>query len=375
MKRFFLGMAAEYGAHKRTAQHVFTHGRAEDIEELTQYLSEHYGGTAVTCKNGRSGLALALKAYFKKGDKVLVNGFTCYAVYEAVKAAGLTPVFVDITREDLNFDLKALEKVAKSSGAKGIIVQNSLGNPVDMRKIEQIAGRHHLTIIEDLAHSAGVRYPDGREAGTVGAATALSFGKDKSVDTINGGAVIFREESEHMPEMPRARARASDTLRARFYPMFGAICRGLTAVHLGGVVMRCLTKIHWVEKSADNRLDETRQISRFEARLALSQLRDLRKNGEPPIREFCLVNGREEVLEKLKKAGYYFDSIWYKKPVAPDRYYKKIHFDESACPTGVYVAEHIINLPTYYSRGDLRQAREIIKPYVVVEEGKNGKVD
>ena len=83
---------------------------------------------------------------------------------------------------------------------------------------------------------------------------------------------------------------------------------------------------------------------------------------------------REKVLEMLKKAGYYFDSIWYKKPVAPERYYKKVHFNEAECPSSVYIAEHIINLPTYYSRGDLKRAREIIKPYII-NEGKNGKVE
>lgn len=374
MKRFFLGMAAEYGASRRTARHTFCHGRARDIEELKKYLGERYSGEAITCKNGRSGLALALRAFFKRGEKVLVNGFTCYAVYEGIQAAGLIPVFVDISQEDLNFDYQALEKAAKESQASGIIIQNSLGNPVDIGRIESLAKKYHLTIIEDLAHSAGVKYEDGREAGTVGAAVAFSFGKDKSVDTVNGGAVVFREETKQKVGMPHERARASDTLRARFYPMLAGLCRGLTAIHLGGILMRLLVKIHWVEKSADNHLDTTRQISRFEARLALEQFRGFREAGERPIREFVLVREREKVLEMLKKAGYYFDSIWYKKPVAPERYYKKVHFNEAECPSSVYTAEHIINLPTYYSRGDLKRARKIIKPYII-NEGKNGKVE
>lgn len=374
MRRFFLGMAAKYGVSKQTARHFFAHGRVQDIEELTEFLSEHYGGTAYACKNGRSGLALALKAYFQRGEKVLVNGFTCYAVYEAIRAAGLTPVFVDISQEDLNFDVVALEKAAENSGAKGVIVQNSLGNPVNMGEIERLAKKYHLIIIEDLAHSVGVKYSDGREAGTVGAATALSFGKDKSIDTINGGAVVFRESPKRQIKTPPDRARASDTLRARFYPVLAGMCRGLTVIHLGGILMRLLVKIHWVEKSADNHLDTTRQISRFEARLALERFKNLKKSGEPPIREFILVNDREELMGELKRAGYYFDSIWYKKPVAPGRYYEQVHFPEAECPNSVYVAEHIINLPTYYSRGDLKRAREIIKPYII-KEGKNGKME
>lgn len=131
--------------------------------------------------------------------------------------------------------------------------------------------------------------------------------------------------------------------------------------------MRSLVKIHWVEKSADNRLDLERRISRFEAKLALRQFEQLKRGGEPPIREFAFVEDRGEVLKELAQAGYYFDGLWYKQPVSPERYYKKVHFPEDKCPNAVFVAEHIVNLPTYYARSDLKQAREIIKKHKVKE--------
>ena len=74
----------------------------------------------VLCKNGRSALCLALKAYFQPGDAVIVNGFTCYAVYEAIRAAGLTPIWADISREDLNFDLNALNAKLDASFASSL---------------------------------------------------------------------------------------------------------------------------------------------------------------------------------------------------------------------------------------------------------------
>ncbi len=347
--------------------HTLARGRQKDCSKLVDFLAQKYDGRAILTKNGRSALAIALKAYFDKGDKVIVNGFTCYAVYEAVKAAGLEPVFVDINAKDLNFDKKSLEKAAGE--ARGIIVQNSLGYPADINLVEKLAKKHKLVIIEDLAHSAGLKYPDGREAGTVGAATALSFGKDKAIDTVSGGAVILREEAKHEVAAPRKRATISDTLRARFYPFFGAMCRWLAPVHLGGPLMRCLLKIHWVERSADNRLDIERQISRFEARLALEQLEHLRKHAEWPLREFYLVDKRDEVLDRLKQAGYYFDGFWYEKPVSPERYYKKTHFPEKDCPEAVKIAEQIINFPTYYTDEELKPAREIVKPYLIKQTG------
>ncbi|MBR2840198.1 DegT/DnrJ/EryC1/StrS aminotransferase family protein [Candidatus Saccharibacteria bacterium] len=374
MKHFFLGMAANYGGSE-WAKHTFAVGRKWDCDELKRYLAKRYSGEAILCKNGRSALCLGLKAYFEPGDAVLVNGFTCYAVYEAVKAAGLVPVFVDISKDDLNFDMTKLEASIKSGDSlarqghhiKGVIVQNTLGNPVDIKAVEKFAKKHHLTIIEDLAHSAGVRYDDKREAGTVGAAAVWSFGKDKAIDTISGGAVVLRAPIKHKVQEPSDAPRPSDYWRARMYPTFGVICRGLSYVRLGGALMRGLVKIHWVEKSADNKLDLKRRPSKFEAKLALEQLKKMRKNGEPPLREFCFVRDRAELLVKLQKKGYYFGGFWYEKPVSPTRYYKKVHFPEKECPNAVWVAEHILNLPTYYTRRDLMLARRIIKKYLEEE--------
>lgn len=135
--------------------------------------------------------------------------------------------------------------------------------------------------------------------------------------------------------------------------------------------MRFLVKIHWVERSADNRLDLERRPSKFEAKLALEQLRELRRSGEPPLREFCLVRDREELLGKLQEKGYYFGGFWYEKPVSPVRYYKKVHFPEAECPNAVWMAEHILNLPNCYTGRDLALARKLIKKYLIAE-GEDG---
>lgn len=367
MRHYFLGMAANYRGG-RWFSHLFTMGRKKDLTNLESFLGQKYGGEALLCKNGRSGLAFALKAFFQPGDAVIVNGFTCFAVYEAIKKAGLTPVFVDIENEDLNFSIKTLEK-ALPAKPKGIIVQNTLGNPVDIKAISKFAKEHDLIMIEDLAHSAGVKYPDGEEAGTVGAATVLSFGKDKSIDTVSGGAVIFRAPYDKKTiKAPSKAPRPSDHLRARLYPMFGAFCRTLTYIHLGGAMMRLFVKLHWVEKSADNRLDLTRRISKFEAKLALRQLENLKNSGESPLRIFYLVEDRAELLKKLTSRGYYFGGFWYEKPVSPERYYKRVHFDEAGCPNAVSVSEHIINIPTNYSKNELAPAFQLIKNHL--KEGK-----
>ena len=365
MHYYFLGQAANYSRKARLA-HTFAFGRKRDYRALTKALAKKYSGTAILTKNGRSALCLALKNLLPADSEVIVNGFTCYAVYEAIKAAKMQPVFADINPETLHYDDKILnftiESVKKvlTPKTKAIIIQNTLGNPIDIVAFEKFARDHKLVIIEDLAHCTGVKYPDGREAGTVGDATALSFGKDKAIDTISGGAVILRAPLEKDVQTPNKRPKFADHFRARYYPLFGGISRGLQHIKLGGAWLTLLRKIHFIERSADNKLDLTRRPSYFEAKLALKQIENPKKM---PIREFYLVKNREELLEKLKKRGFYFDGFWYEKPVSPARYYKKVHFDEAACPVATEVAATIINLPTHYPKEKLTPAIKIIKEY------------
>ncbi len=486
MKHHFLGLAANLGA-KEIWRHTFVVGTEADRSKLRAYLAERYGGETgregetgyageagrgdevryrsgakcesearygggagrgseagcgsevILTKNGRTGLAIALRTLLQPGDGVLVNGFTCYAVYEALEAAGVRPVWADISALDLNFTVDTLraalkreaalrEKVGvkleneatgergqgarggrllgkslgERAGVKAIVVQNTFGNPVEMGKIERFAKRNGLIVIEDLAHAAGVRYPDGREAGTVGAATVLSFGKDKAIDTTSGGAVIIRgvvkntgtgvgigvesgaengagaeraEISERtgtaavvrtgVAAEPKKRPRVSEVLRARFYPLFGAMTRGLSYLHLSGPFMRMLLKLHWVEKSADNRLDFETKIAKFEAKLALRQLKELPEQGREPLRRFCLVRDRDEVLQKLQAKGYYFGGFWYEKPVSPVRYYDEVNFPEEECPVATEVAREIVNFPSYYEAEELKEAQRIVERYEV----------
>ena len=363
MKRhYFLGLAA--GRKIGAAKQLFTIGRKKHLVKLEEALSKRYDGTAILCKNGRSGLTIALESYFKKGDGIIVNGFTCYAVVEAIEAAGCVPVYADISKDTLNFSSDTLKKI--TSPVRGIIIQNTLGIPVDIVEIEKFAKKNKLLIIEDLAHCAGVRYPDRREAGTVGVATVLSFGKDKSIDTTSGGAVVLRdtELSHREAEATRlASPKFCDSARARWYPTLATWCRGLARLHLCGALMRLFVKIHFVEKSADNKLDTSKRCTKWQAKLALEQVKDLRRTGEGKIRDFYLVNDRDKCLKELKKAGFHFDGFWYERPVSPVRYYKKVHFPEKECPVATEVAAQIINFPRYYPKMKLEKAYKIIKSY------------
>lgn len=430
----FIGQAANYRGGD-IVRHLFASGSKRDSLRLREYLAKRYTPNEAAFEqntttnrherdtptsetisnhltisdvylyhNGRSALAAALKATIPKGSGVLVNGFTCHAVAEAIRAAGCTPVYTDIQPDTLHFNVenlkKALErhstpkKSPQSSTSKtsapdtstpsastpnaapirALIVQNTLGIPIDIAPVEDFAKQHNLIIIEDLAHCAGRTYPDGREVGTVGTATALSFGKGKSVDTISGGALILRDRQsiETQPKRPANAPKLSDRLRDRWYPLFGRLIRTLYYIRLNKVFTGILLKLRWISRSADADLSTSVHLPHWQAKLALRQLQILGNNPQhdAPLRTFAFVKNRDHVLTKLEKNGYKFDEFWYEVPVSPVRYYQNQHFPEKDCPMSVWVAQHIINFPSFYPEEKLKTAHQIaksakIKPEVI----------
>ena len=362
----FIGKAANYRSGD-IWRHTFAWGTQKHSEQLRQHLAKRYDSTpnrVVLYQSGRSAICAGLKQLLPKDSEVIINGFTCYAVVEAVTTAGCTPVFADIIAKNLHFSAKTLTDVLKKHPkAKAIIIQNSLGYPVDIAKIEKIAKKYKLLIIEDLAHCTGVKYPDGREVGTVGIATMLSFGKGKSIDTITGGALILRDKSVKMPSQPSRKPKTSDRLRSRWYPVFGACMRGLAHLHLDKLFTGVLRAFHWIEPSADTGLKLDARLTHWQAKLALRQLEKLPANGRGPLRSFVLTKNREDLLDELRQNGFRFEEIWYDPAVSPERYFKKVHYLLAECPNSVRISKEIINIPLYYSAKELESAVEIINRY------------
>lgn len=364
--RLFLGQAANYKA-KDVLRHTFSFATKRSAVELRDYLAEKYGTArdrVVLMNNGRSAIAAGLKLTVPSGAEVIINGFTCYAVLQAIEKAGCVPVYADIDQKTLNFSRKTLEKVLKNHPkAKAVVIQNTLGIMINITEIEKIADEHGLVIVEDLAHCAGMRYADGREVGSVGAVAALSFGKGKSLDTITGGALIVNDRSLNLPTQATKHPKLSDSLRARWYPLLAAIGRGMSRVHLQKYWYGPLIKMHFIERAVDAKLSLRQRPAYWQDKLVLRQLKQIGDKSAMPIRTHLFVRDRGELIEKLDRNGYNFREIWYDVPVSPVRYYKKVNFPEEECPAAVKTAKEIINLPTYYEKGELHGAFQIIKEY------------
>ena len=365
MKHYFLGQASNFRGFS-PLKHLFAHGKSSDEKALIDYLAEHYHSVpsqVFLTMNGRSAITMALKSFnLKKHSSVLINGFTCYAVVQAVKAAGFTPVYADIDENTLNFTPEELKKHLKKHNISAIIIQNTLGLPADYRELVSIATENGIRVIEDMAHCVGIHYPSGVEMGTIGDAACLSFGKGKSLDSITGGACILRGDIPSLPARPHKRPRLSDNLRARWYPIFGAIGRFFDSLGVSKYWYGPLIRLHFITRAVDVGVDLTTRPAYWQDKLVLLQLKFLIMSPKP-IRTHYLVRDRATVIDELLSHGYNFKEIWYDVPVSPVRYYASLHFPEKECPIATSVSREIINIPTYYDKSELKPALDIIKKY------------
>ena len=381
-KHYFLGQAASFRI-KKTFSFLFSFGTRQDFDELKQDLAEKYQvkkSQVYLFHSGRTAITLALLSQIPKEAKqdsknpkeqpaVVITSLTCFAVVQAVKTAGYQPVFLDIDPKTLHFNAATLEKALnKYPNIQAVIVQNNLGLPCDMKNIQAVAKAHKLFLIEDLAHSLDIEYSDDVTAGSLGDAVVLSFGKGKSLDASSGGALILRKTSKNKllsdPQIGNSRPKLSDSLRDRFYPFFGLLSRILSYLpagkyNLGQRLMGLLVKLNFVHRSADAELDFYHRMTYWQAKYIRQEL----KSFHAPrglIRVPVFVQNQHKTLERLKKAGFYFDEVWYDTPVAPKRYFNKSGFNPADCPVATLVSGHLINLPVHYSMQELSLARQII---------------
>ena len=156
-------------------------------EALEAYLDV---GDIALFTNGHNALECVFEAMGLSG-KVITTPFTFASTTHAIVRKGLEPVFADIRPEDFTMDPASVERLIDDRTC-AIVPVHVYGNLCDVDAIQQIADAHGLKVIYDAAHAFGVRR-DGVSAATFGDASMFSFHATKVFNTIEGGAVCFRD--------------------------------------------------------------------------------------------------------------------------------------------------------------------------------------
>ena len=150
---------------------------------------------AIACSNGSSAIFISLLALgIGRGDEVITSPFTFFATAEMIALTGAKPVFVDIDEKTYNID-PSLIQAAITPKTKAIMPVSLFGQIADMKRINQIAAKHGLTVIEDAAQSFGAKQGGARSCSLSKLATT-SFFPAKPLGCYGDGGAIFTSDDE-----------------------------------------------------------------------------------------------------------------------------------------------------------------------------------
>ena len=148
----------------------------------------------IATSSGTNALWVALKAGgVSAGDEVIIPPYTFIATASAVLMANAVPVFVDIDPETFNIDPVLIEK-AITERTKVIMPVHIAGNPADMDRINDIAKKYNIIVIEDAAQAHGAEW-DGVKVGALASGGIFSFQSSKNMNSGEGGAIISNDDT------------------------------------------------------------------------------------------------------------------------------------------------------------------------------------
>lgn len=386
----------EWDDVKLATKVLLTGGVEGDAEKVEKWLEKYFGGgiRAITFNSGRSALWAILKAMgIEKGDKVAVLGFTCVVVPNSVLWLGAKPIFIDINPETLNMSVKDLEHKL-DQGIKAVIFQDSFGMGEGIEEIVKLCKKKKVWLIEDAALSLGGGYK-GKKYGSWGDAAILSFGRDKVVSSVFGGAAITSNRllGEKIRKIQADLPTPSKTwIRQQlWHPIMTWVALQLYELRIGKIVLWGCQKLNILsravyreEKVGIRPMEFPAKYPNELAKLALQQLGKLSrfhrrrqeisekyfsgltfktglpvKNNTAYLRFPIRIQNPEKIVAKARNLGWVWDR-WYDQNIMPADDQKEIGYISGSCPEAEMATTEIINLPTYPTLAD-KQVDNIIE--------------
>ncbi|MDO8727138.1 MAG: aminotransferase class I/II-fold pyridoxal phosphate-dependent enzyme [Candidatus Methanoperedens sp.] len=369
-------------------------------KKFAEYMGVKY---AFSFGAGRMAFYSILKAIgIEDGDEVILPGYTCVVVPDAIVYSGAKPIYIDIDPDTLCIDVNKIE--AKITPRTRVIyAQHTFASFCNMQKILDIAKRHNLKVIEDCAHALGAEY-NGKKAGTYGDAAYFTTELSKIISTGMGGMAIT-------DDFELAKKIAQIQKNSQFLDQ-----EIIEKISLQIIIYNILLhpRISFIGKFFLNffyryRLnvesttcDEMNcimpekypvKLSNIQARVGLLQLENIHKNikhrrkiaqiyrkllKDSPVKLYesydelylpvyirynLLVKNRDELKEKFLHnncdLGEWFNSVIHPKGSSFDNvYYKK-----GTCPIAEEIVKNNVNLPTHLrvKENDAKRIANIIK--------------
>jgi len=335
---------------------------------------------------GRVGLYAVLEALnLKKGDEIIMPGYTCMVVPSAARFLNIQCKYADIDPETYNINPSELDRNL-TGATKALIVQHTYGIPMDMNHVLKWANKNNIPVIEDSCHAFGSRYKN-RLCGTFGIASFFSGQWNKPFFTGLGGMLLINDEKT-LPDLHKIYQLTQDVslleniqLKAQIIA-FNTVVTPRTNAMITNLY-RFLSRIGIAAGSSSNEELEGKMPSGYFKKMAPCQIKEGEKNLRHIQRSIDARKKNTKIYSiELKKIGFKplretpdFDSIilryplrvankkevlrlaaryrleigsWFEVTLHPEGTdMTALGYHEGMCPNAEKASREVINLPTH----------------------------
>ncbi len=344
---------------------VLHHGHyimGPEIAELETRLAAYVGVKhCLTAASGTDTLEIAMRALdIGPGDEVITTPFTWISTAETIAQLGATPVFVDIEPDHFNIDVAQIE-AAITPRTKAVMPVSLFGQMPDLDRINAIATRHGVPVIEDAAQSFGATQRGRRSCGltTIG---STSFFPAKPLGCYGDAGALFTNDDALAAKMRAIRTHGGE--KRHHHPYIGM--NGRMDTVQAAVVLAKLGSWDW-EVAQRGRLG-----ARYSELLArLPNVRPLRSAGGVPVwgsgdlvapgvaagnshvyAQYTIrAHDRDAVMERLKAASIPH-SVYYPKCLHEQPCFARCGKVLGDFPEAERASREVISLPMHPDLGE-----------------------
>ena len=367
----FIDLKSQYKLIKsdilKSIENVLDHGQyimGPEVNLLENKLANYVGSDyCVSCSSGTDALLMALMAFeVGPGDAVFTTPFTFVATAEVISLLGATPVFVDIDEDTYNISPELLDEAIqgiiykKSLNPKVIIPVDLFGLPADYNKIQNIAIKYDLQILEDGAQSFGGKIGN-QKACSFGDISTTSFFPAKPLGGYGDGGAIFTNDNilKEKMESIRVHGKGSDKYNNIRIGINGRLDSIQAAI--------LLEKLTIFNEEIKNRQKVSELYS--------SQLKDtfvvpfIPEGYASAWAQYSILandkNHREECMDMLKNKGIP-SAIYYPIPLHLQQAYKNLGYSKGDFSICESVSKRIFSLPMhpYLSEDEINQITSLL---------------
>ena len=312
--------------------------------DIAGYLGVSY---AVGCASGTDALQIAMMALgIGPGDEVITTPFTFVATAETIALLGAKPVYVDIDPGTFNIDPARIEE-AITSRTKAIIPVHLYGQPADMDSIMQIAGKHHLKVIEDAAQALGAAYK-GRKVCGIGDIGCISFFPSKNLGCFGDGGMIVTNDRVLGEKM---RVIAAHGSRVRYYHETLGLNSRLDT--LQAAILR--VKLKYLDLWNGARREAAARYSKMLQGVSVS-VPIVAPGSVHIFHQYTIRAPRRNGLDAFLKEKGIPHAIYYPVPLHLQKAYRGYGYTEGDFPVTEKAADEVISLPMHTELDEEQQA-------------------